>query len=79
MSYEGIWRAWRDSNPRPKGPQPFALSPELQARSSDRSQYITQAPHGQSGLPGGQRSGIRQRPAQEEGDRGFRQIPLAAG
>jgi hypothetical protein len=30
-------------------------------------------------LPGGQRSGIRQRPAQEEGDRGFRQIPLAAG
>ena len=28
-----VWRAWRDSNPRPKGPQPSALSSELQART----------------------------------------------
>ena len=25
------WYAWRDSNPRPQGPQPCALSAELQA------------------------------------------------
>ena len=30
---DGIWYAWQDSNLRPLGPQPNALSPELQARS----------------------------------------------
>ena len=49
------WYAWQDSNLRPLGPQPNALSPELQARSA----HSTPPLHQPMASPWGGKGGIR--------------------
>src|SRR5690349_11436365 len=46
----GSWRARRDSNPRPSGPQPDALSTELRAHPMSRHRPRSAGPplHGRS-------------------------------
>ena len=57
-----LWYAWQDSNLRPLGPQPNALSPELQARVTHESIAARRLPNNQHRLSEQKRrSGRRER------------------
>ena len=56
MHRRALWYAWQDSNLRPLGPQPNALSPELQARHRKFTTWIGIAANRGRGGKGGIRT-----------------------